>query len=96
VWGFYPGWGWYAPGFNSGWTIIYPWFPVVGVTSYERGTLVVDLIPTVSVNPQASSIRSAWAGVATGILDGTQTATTVEAAIDRMFELSPYLRAPQP
>jgi hypothetical protein len=96
VWGFYPGWGWFAPGFTNDWTIVYPWFPAVGVTSYERGTLILDLIPTVTVNPQARSIRSAWAGVATGILDGTHTATTIEVAIDRMFVLSPYLIAPQP
>jgi hypothetical protein len=96
IWGFWPGWGWYAPGFDNGWNIVYPWFPVVGVTAYERGTLVLDLIPTATVNPLGRSIRSAWAGVATGILNGTHTAATIDAAIDRMFILSPYLTAPQP
>jgi hypothetical protein len=93
VWGFYPGWGWYAPGFDGSWTIVYPWYGYVGVTAYQRGTLVVDLIPTLSVNPLARSVRSAWAGVATGVLDGTQSAATITAAIDRMFDLSPYLVA---
>jgi hypothetical protein len=91
-WGFYPGWGWY-PDFDDDWDIVYPWYPVVGTTAYNRGTLIVDLIPTTMVNPLARTIRSAWAGVASGVLDGTQTESTVTAAIDRMFELSPYLRA---
>jgi hypothetical protein len=96
TWEFYRGWGWYAPGFTSAWTLVYPWYPVVGVTAYDRGTLVVDLIPTASVNPLARSIRSAWAGVASAVIDGAHSAATVENAIDRMFELSPYLQAPAP
>ena len=93
VWGFFPGWGWYAPGFNTSWGIVYPWFPVVGVTAYDRGTIIVDLIPTVSVNPLDKTIRSAWAGVATGLLNGTVTATTITNAVDAMFAQSPYLTA---
>jgi hypothetical protein len=92
VWGFFPGWGWYAPGFNTSWGIVYPWFPVVGVTAYDRGTLIVDLIPTVSVNPLDKTIRSAWAGVATGLLVNATT-TTITNAIDAMFAQSPYLTA---
>ena len=91
VWGFYSGWGWFAPGFNTTWGIVYPWFPTIGVTSFERGTLIVDLIPTLSVNPTNKTIRSAWAGVATALLNGTITSTTITAAIDEMFVQSPYL-----
>jgi hypothetical protein len=94
VWGFFPGWGWFTPGFNSNWTIIYPWFTTVGVTAYDRGTLIVDLIPTSSVSQPNRTIRSAWAGVATALLDGTITANSVNAAIDQMFALSPYLTVP--
>ena len=93
LWGFYSGWGWFAPGFTTAWGIVYPWFPVVGVTAFDRGTLIVDLIPTASVNPTNRTIRSAWTGVATALLDGTITNATVTAAIDQMFALSPYLTA---
>ncbi len=93
AWGFYTGWGWYAPGFTTSWGVVYPWFGVVGVTAYDRGTLVVDLIPTLSVNPTARTIQSAWTGVATGLLNGSITANTVTAAINQMFALSPYLTA---
>lgn len=94
TWGYWTGWGWYTPGFDNTWTIVYPWYPVVGVTSYERGTILVDLIPTTQVNPLDRSIKSAWAGVATAVLNGTATTAGVAAAIDQMFALSPYLVAP--
>lgn len=94
AWGFWPGWDEFTQGgFDNSWTIIYPWFGVVGTTAYDRGTLIVDLIPTAEVNPLGKSIRSAWAGVAaSGLLDQV-TASEVQAAIDQMFNLSPYLVA---
>jgi len=94
VWGFYSGWGWFKPGFNTTWGIIYPWFGVVGVTAYDRGTLIVDLIPTSEVNAATRTIRSAWTGVASSLLDGDINANTINTAIDEMFRLSPYLTAP--
>ncbi len=96
VWGFSPVWQWYQPGFNDSWTIVFPWYPVVGVTAYQRGTLVVTLIPTVTVNPLAASIGAKWAGVATGLAAGTQTNASITAAIDEMFRQSPYLQASNP
>jgi len=96
IWGFSPVWSWFQPGFNNSWTIVFPWFPVVGATAYPRGTLVVTLIPTVTVNPLASSIGARWAGVATGLAAGTQTNASITAAIDEMFRQSPYLQASNP
>lgn len=93
VWGFYPGWGWYAPGFSSTWSLVYPWYADVGVTAYDRGTLVVTIIPTVSVNPLNRTINASWAGVASALMDGTVTADNVANAIDEMFQKSPYLTA---
>lgn len=93
VWGFYSGWDWFKPGFNTTWGIVYPWFGVVGVTAYQRGTLIVDLIPTSEVDLTTRTIRSAWTGVASSLLDGSVDANTVNTAIDEMFRLSPYLTA---
>ncbi|HTI65130.1 MAG TPA: DUF4136 domain-containing protein [Gemmatimonadaceae bacterium] len=96
LWGFWPGWNEFTQGnFDTSWTIVYPWFGVVGTTAYDRGTLIVDLIPTLQVNPLDKSIKSAWAGVATAaVLDQNSiTSSTVQAAIDQMFALSPYLVA---
>jgi len=95
IWGFSPVWA-FQPAFNDSWIYVYPWFPVVGVTSFQRGTLVVSLTPTLTVNPLAQSITAAWAGVATGLADGTQTNASITAAIDEMFRQSPYLTAPNP
>lgn len=94
VWGFYTGWNFYAPGFDTSWNIIYPWYGTVGITAYDRGTLIVDLIPTKSVNPLGKTIQSAWVGVATGqINSSTATAATISNAVDEMFTQSPYLVA---
>jgi hypothetical protein len=91
-WGFYSGFDSFDPGFDSSWGIIYPWAPTAGITSFERGTIVVDLIPTLTVQPLGKTINSAWAGIATGLLDGTTSTAEVNAVIDQMFVLSPYLR----
>lgn len=91
-WGFFPEWAIVAPGADASWTIVYPWFGVVGVTAYDRGTLIVDMIPTASVNPLAKSIQSVWTGVATGLLSNATNAT-VTAAVNEMFRQSPYLVA---
>jgi hypothetical protein len=96
IWGFSPVWAWYQPGFNNSWTIVFPWGQVVGTTAYPRGTLVVTLIPTATVNPLAASIGAKWAGVATGLAAGTQTNASITAAIDEMFRQSPYLQAVTP
>lgn len=97
VWGFFPGWGWFAPGFTPDWGIVYPWSGAVGVTAYDRGTLVVEIIPTASVDPTSQTIRAVWAGIATGLIDGGVSPNAVNAAVDQMFALSPYLvAAPQP
>jgi hypothetical protein len=94
TWGFYGGWAFYAPGFDTSWGIVYPWYTTTGVTAYGRGTLVVTIIPSgPTINPLAKTIRAVWAGVATSLLDGNVTAAGVSAAIDQMFALSPYLTA---
>lgn len=90
-WGFYD-WSWYMPGFTSGWGIVYPWAPQVTAVLYDRGTMVVDLIPTVTVNPLDQTITSKWAGVASAVMDESIVSGTVGAAVDQMFALSPYLR----
>jgi hypothetical protein len=91
IWGFYPGWGWYAEGFNSSWNLVYPWYPQIGVTAYDRGTLVVTLLPTASVSALSQTIDASWAGIASALLNGTITSTSVANAVDEMFQQSPYL-----
>jgi len=94
MWGFYPGWGWYSPGFNSDWMIFFPWSVVFSGMVVDRGTIVVTLIPTTSVNQINKSVKSAWAGLATSELDDVPlSADGVRFAIDEMFRQSPFLVA---
>ncbi len=90
-WGFFPGWDFFAPGFTTAWGINYPWFSMIGNTSYATGTLIIDLVPTSSVNPTNETIQSAWAGVATGALAGSVSASRLTRAVDQLFALSPFL-----
>jgi hypothetical protein len=90
-WGFSPVFDFFTPGFSAAWGIVFPWAPVVGVTAFARGTLVVTIVPTASIDQANETIQSAWAGVATGLLNGSITTLTVTTAIDKMFALSPYL-----
>jgi hypothetical protein len=92
-WGFSPIFDFFTPGFSAAWGIIFPWAPIVGATSFDRGTLIVTIVPTSSIDQADETIQAAWAGVATGLLNGSITTFTVTAAIDKMFALSPYLTA---
>lgn len=96
VWGFYNGWAFYAPGFDNSWGIVYPWYPTSGVSAYGRGTLVVTIIPTLTINPLAKNIQAVWAGVAATLLTDGVTAGGVTAAVNQMFLQSPYLTAVNP
>jgi hypothetical protein len=92
-WGFYRGLLWYEPRFDATWGIVYPWGGAVGVTAYQRGTIIVDLIPTLSVQPVSRMVQSAWAGAATGLLNQNVEVDDINDAIDEMFLLSPYMRS---
>ena len=91
VWGFFPGWG--IVGFDNSWTIVYPWFSQVGNTSFNSGTLIVDMIPTRLAVPAAHTVHSVWAGIAATLLTGSVSTSQVTGAIDEMFAQSPYLVA---
>jgi hypothetical protein len=91
VWGFFPNWD--IPGFDSSWGIVYPWFPQVGATSFNSGTLIVDMVPTRLAVPAARTVQSVWAGVASTLLTGTVSTSQVTGAVDQMFAQSPYLVA---
>jgi hypothetical protein len=90
IWGFVEG-SWFG-GDSESLVGTYPWANATVIT-YPRGTLIVQLIPTLSVTPADNQIRAAWAGVATALMTGNITSDDVLAAIDEMFVLSPYLRA---
>lgn len=92
-WGFSPIFNFFTPGFSSAWGIFFPWGAAIGTTAYDRGTLIVTIVPTAEIDQADQTITAAWAGVATGLLNGSITSVTITTAIDKMFALSPYLTA---
>lgn len=93
--GYYTGWGWYAPGLTSDYTLVYPFYSTTDVVTFDRGTFIVTIVPTLTVNPLAKSFSAAWAGSATSLLSANVNvdAALVRASVDEMFAQSPYLVA---
>ena len=93
--GYYSGWGWYAPGLTSDFLLVYPFYSTADQITFDRGTFIVTIVPTLTVNPLAKSFSAAWAGSATSLLSSNVTvdAALVRGAVDEMFVQSPYLVA---
>ena len=94
-WGFFP--GFFFENFDDDWGLFFPWASSVGVETFERGTLLVQMISTEDTDPDAQTIRTVWAGAAIGILNPNRNfslgAARIDAAIDEMFFQSPYIQA---
>jgi len=78
-------WGWYYP--------CYPYYypPVVGVSVYEVGTLIIDM-----AKPQASTsqgLNGVWTAVLRGVLTGVKSTDQVRAinGISQAYIQSSYL-----
>jgi len=95
TWGFFP--GFFFDDFNSNWGLFFPWASTVGVETFERGTLLVQMLGTAETDPTAQTVRVVWAGAAIGILNPNRTfalgSARIDAAIDEMFFQSPYIQA---
>ncbi len=74
------GWGWY-----------YPYYPPVYVTSYTTGTLIMNLMDKAVVSANGNLVLQ-WTGAVNGVMNYTYDATRVNAAIDKAFDQSPYLK----
>ncbi len=88
----YPGywWGGYWPPWGPCYYCYYP--PPVTVYQWDQGSLQITM-----VDPSAASdstIRALWMGGVTGVLSsaGNGTPSRLETGINRVFDLSPYLR----
>ena len=88
-WGFYPGWTYYAPGFDETWGVLYPWGATVH-TEIERASLIVEVLDA-TVLPGTQHLTVMWTAVARAGLDGTVTGERLLEAVDEMFDRSPYL-----
>lgn len=91
--GYYSGWGWYAPGLTSDYTLAFPFYSSTDVVTFDRGTFLVTIVPTLTVNPLAKQFLAQWAGSATSLLTAGTNEALVRASVDEMFAQSPYLVA---
>jgi hypothetical protein len=84
-------WVWYD-GFDEdiddSWMFTYP---PVATADVDVGTIVVEFINNLQVNPLSATIPTVWAGAGRGILDGTSNVSRVVDAINEMFRQSPYM-----
>ena len=91
VW--YPGYwyGWYWPPYYPCYYCGYPGY----VVEYEWDQGTVQISMTDPAAPADSTIQLLWMGAVTGVLSGVSSTTQsrLEVGINRIFELSPYLRA---
>lgn len=94
-WGFFPGFDF--GNFNNDWGLFFPWASTVGVETFERGTLLVQMISTAGTDTTGRTLDVVWAGAAIGILNPNRTfalgSARIDAAIDEMFFQSPYIQA---
>jgi hypothetical protein len=90
-WGWYPGWGYPGWGYGSGWGYYYP--PTLSATSYEQGTLFIDILDVNNPDASAQDLPIAWTAAIRGVLgtSGSVTQARLVTAIDRAFDQSPYL-----
>lgn len=82
-WGWWGGWGWYGgcyPGY-------YP--PAVGSTTYESGTIFVNLID--ACDQDMRRCKRIWIGALNGVLASNPTGQRITSGIQRMYDQSPYL-----
>jgi len=82
-------WGWYYP--------CYPYYPpVVGVSTYVVGSLIIDLGPYAATPPDNTAYRGAWTAVIRGIQTGNNNTdrTRIVNGISQAFIQSPYLGKP--
>jgi hypothetical protein len=91
---YYPGywwgyWGWYYPCYYC-----YPGYPsYITVTTYEAGTLFIDMLDPESAPADSTEVPFVWTGAANGLIVGTAgtNLTRILDGVDRLFAQSPYL-----
>jgi hypothetical protein len=80
-------WGWYYP--------CYPYYPpVVGVSTYTVGTLIIDMAP--NGTSSGNQYRGVWTAVIRGVQTGNSNTdkTRIVNGISQAFIQSPYLGKP--
>lgn len=107
VYMWYPYWGWYwgyggvYPYAGKGTLKItsvtpyyyYPWYPYSSSYSYQSGSVLMEMVDVVRVDPNVEKIPVIWAGIVNGVLESSQSGVKnrLSKGIDQCFVQSPYL-----
>jgi hypothetical protein len=86
VYYWYDYWYWWYGGYYPYWG-----YPPVYYSSYTTGTLLMNLIDPDLEGANGNPINQ-WQGAINGILTNSYNAARVNAAIDKAFTISPYLK----
>jgi hypothetical protein len=86
VYYWYDYWYWWYGGYYPYWG-----YPPVSYSSYTTGTLLMNLIDPDVIGANGNPINQ-WSGAINGILTNSYNASRVNAAIDKAFTISPYLK----
>jgi hypothetical protein len=90
-----PGYPWYPPGWGWGWWG--PWYPYYppywNVSSFNTGTVLVDLWDVENSDPVEEEIAVLWFAAMNGLLESStsNTEARIKEVIERAFAQSPYL-----
>ena len=88
VYYWYDYWYWWYGGYYPYWGYGYP--PVY-YSSYTTGTVLMNLVDPKELTGEGIPVKQ-WTGAINGILTSAYNATRVNAAIDKAFSISPYLK----
>jgi hypothetical protein len=94
-WGWGGWWGAYPPGYGPGWGGYYPGY--VTASTWEQGTLFVDMLDPALGDEADDRIPVVWTGAVNGVLSSSSTSNRDRAidGIGQMFEQSAaYLQVP--
>jgi hypothetical protein len=87
VYYYYDYWYWWYGGYYPYWG----YYPPVSYSSYTTGTLLMTLIDPDILETSGNPVKQ-WSGAINGIMTGAYDASRVNAAIDKAFTTSPYLK----
>jgi hypothetical protein len=85
VYYWYDYWYWWYGGYYPYWG-----YTPVSYSSYTTGTLLMTLIDPKDLGANGNPIKE-WTGGGNGIMTGSFSSSRIYGAIDKAFELSPYL-----
>ena len=91
------GWGWFFGGIGGSW--MYPWFGGTNTFTFNKGTVLIDMLDVSQYDPDNDTTPSVWVAALNGVVDQdvfADPSSRVVEAINQAFAQSPYLDTTTP